>query len=55
MFFSGKPFQPSLVLGVRTGAYPRVDHLKGAFKFSCLTNIHDKLERLPLAGLSSLV
>ncbi len=30
MFAPGKPFQPSLGLWARPGAYPRVEHLKGA-------------------------
>ncbi len=29
VFVPGKPFQPKIILWVRPGAYPRVEHLKG--------------------------
>ncbi len=28
MFVPGKPFQPSLIIAGKAGAYPRVEHLK---------------------------
>jgi len=30
MFVLGKPFQPNLIFVGEAGAYPRVEHLKGA-------------------------
>ncbi len=30
MYVSGKPFQPSLMIAGKAGAYPRVEHLEDA-------------------------
>jgi hypothetical protein len=57
VFVPGKPFQPSLIYVGKQGAYPRVEHLKGATWIgSGLTrNNWIRLERIVRDKHSSLV
>jgi hypothetical protein len=56
VFVPGKPFQPSLFLWIRPGAYPRVEYLEGSFfnrvAPALITNI--TLDRKGLPGANTL-
>jgi len=50
VFVSGKPLQPSLRFLARPGAYPKVEHLKGAslcLAWAVCANITQGWNRLP--------
>ncbi len=56
MFVTGKPFQPSLMFVGKAAAYPRVEHLKGAYLGKApalVANI--RLGRKGLPGTTTLV